>query len=148
MSPRNKELSEQMREEARTALLAAAGKLFADQGYFKSKVSDVARAAGMSQGNVYWYFASKEELLKALLADGFDRLGEILVESAALPANSESYSDHSLDCGTGYAYRVRAYRAADGVFSSYSEVKMAVTWQCEGTPGYHTYLPILLNRFP
>ena len=77
MSPRNKELSEQMREEARTALLAAGRQLFSEQGYFKSKVSDVARAAGMSQGNVYWYFSSKEELLKAVIRPVFALSGGI-----------------------------------------------------------------------
>jgi AcrR family transcriptional regulator len=36
----------------------------------------------MSQGNVYWYFSSKEDLLKAVLADGFEALGS-LIEGAA-----------------------------------------------------------------
>ncbi len=85
MSPRNKELSEEMRAHSRDALLKAARKLFAAQGYFNCKVSDIAREAGMSQGNVYWYFSSKEDLLKAVLADGFDTLGGILAQAAALP---------------------------------------------------------------
>jgi AcrR family transcriptional regulator len=32
---------------------------------------EIAREAGMSQGNVCWFFKSKEDLLKAVLADGF-----------------------------------------------------------------------------
>jgi AcrR family transcriptional regulator len=36
----------------------------------------------MSQGNVYWYFSSKEELLKAVLADGFETLGALMQQAA------------------------------------------------------------------
>jgi len=72
--PRSRETSERMRAEARERILVSAGKLFAERGYFNCKVSDVARAAGMSQGNIFWYFPGKEMILKSILADGYDRL--------------------------------------------------------------------------
>ena len=90
MSPRSKELNEEMRAQSIQSLVTTARQMFAERGYFNCKVSDVARAAGMSQGNVYWYFSSKEDLLKAVLADGFDRLGNILEEIAA---SSGSFSE-------------------------------------------------------
>jgi AcrR family transcriptional regulator len=74
-----------MRAQSRAALISAARKLFAEKGYFNCKVSDVARQAGMSQGNVYWYFSSKEDLLKAVLGDGFESLGEALAQAAEGP---------------------------------------------------------------
>jgi AcrR family transcriptional regulator len=82
---RNKETSQEMRTQSRAALLSAARRLFAEQGYFNCTVSDIARQAGMSQGNVYWYFDSKETLLKAVLADGFETLGAMLEAAAARP---------------------------------------------------------------
>ena len=88
MSPRSKKLSEEMRAQSRTALIEAARKLFAEQGYFNCKVSDIALQAGMSQGNVYWYFSSKEELLKAVLADGFETLDQIWAAAGHLPGSS------------------------------------------------------------
>jgi len=80
--PRNKTISEQMRAQTREKILTTARRLFAGRGYFNCKISDIAREAGMSQGILYWYFASKEELLKSVLADGFETLGQ-LTESAA-----------------------------------------------------------------
>jgi AcrR family transcriptional regulator len=97
MSPRSKELSAEMRAQSRTALLDAARKLFAEQGYFNCKVSDIAREAGMSQGNVYWYFSGKEELLKAVLADGFETLGAVLAGAAAHQGTAAEKFDFLID---------------------------------------------------
>lgn len=83
--PRSKKVSERMRAESRAKILAAARRLFAQQGYFKCKVSDIAREAEMSQGNVYWYFSSKEHLLKAVLKDGFEALGADVKEAHTHP---------------------------------------------------------------
>ncbi|MFI0406682.1 TetR/AcrR family transcriptional regulator [Actinomadura sp. 3N508] len=49
------------------AFLDAARKVFAEQGYFNAKISDIARAAGKSPGSFYNYYENKEELLEALL---------------------------------------------------------------------------------
>lgn len=83
--PRNSEQNEQMRAESREKIITTARQLFAERGYNGCNVSDIARQAGMSQGNIYWYFSSKEELLKAILADAFEALGMMLSEVAAHP---------------------------------------------------------------
>jgi AcrR family transcriptional regulator len=85
--PRKKETNLEMRTYSRAALLSAARHLFAEQGYENCTVSAIARAAGMSSGNVYWYFSSKEELLKAVLADGFETM-EAMMEKAASRSDS------------------------------------------------------------
>lgn len=86
--PRSKKVSEAMRAESRKALLKAARKLFAEQGYFNCTVSAVAAEAGMSQGNLYWYFPSKEALLQAVLAGGFESLATLAQEAAAGPGQA------------------------------------------------------------
>lgn len=53
----------------REAILRAAIKVFAHFGYFNSKVSDIAREAGIADGTVYLYFKSKDEILHSI----FDR---------------------------------------------------------------------------
>ncbi len=53
----------------REAILRAAIKVFANRGYFNSKVSDIAGEAGIADGTVYLYFRSKEEILHSI----FDR---------------------------------------------------------------------------
>lgn len=85
--PRSKQVSEQMRSAARAQIVAAARKLFSGPGYFRCRVSDVAREAGMSSGNVYWYFASKEQLLKAVLEEGLAAQEAVLADAASHPGS-------------------------------------------------------------
>ncbi len=58
--------------DKREAILRAAIKVFARNGYFNSKVSDIAGEAGIADGTVYLYFKSKEEVLHSI----FDRAME------------------------------------------------------------------------
>jgi TetR/AcrR family fatty acid metabolism transcriptional regulator len=55
--------------DKREAILRAATTVFAHNGYFNSKVADIAREAGVADGTVYLYFKSKEEILHSI----FDR---------------------------------------------------------------------------
>ncbi|MDQ2937755.1 MAG: TetR family transcriptional regulator [Acidobacteriota bacterium] len=55
--------------DKREAILRAAIRVFAGNGYFNSKVADIAREAGVADGTVYLYFKSKEEILHSI----FDR---------------------------------------------------------------------------
>ena len=66
-------------------ILRAAIKVFARSGFFNSKVSDVAREAGVADGTVYLYFKNKDDILVSIfnnymdeaLAEGRARLQEI-----------------------------------------------------------------------
>ncbi len=48
------------------AILRAAITVFAEKGYFNSKVADIASEAGVADGTVYLYFKSKEEILHSI----------------------------------------------------------------------------------
>jgi TetR/AcrR family fatty acid metabolism transcriptional regulator len=58
--------------DKREALLRAATRVFARNGYFNSKVADIASAAGVADGTVYLYFKSKEEILHSIFDRGVD----------------------------------------------------------------------------
>ncbi len=51
------------RARKRLRILEAATELFVSQGYRKTSVDEVARAAGVSKGTVYLYFKGKTDLL-------------------------------------------------------------------------------------
>ncbi|MFQ3580946.1 MAG: TetR/AcrR family transcriptional regulator [Chloracidobacterium sp.] len=53
-------------------ILRAAIKVFARNGYFNSKVSDVAREAGVADGTVYLYFKNKDDLLFSIITEMLD----------------------------------------------------------------------------
>jgi len=54
------------REEKRQLLIQAAARVFAEQGFSSTRVSDIAERAGVAKGTVYEYFTSKEELFFAV----------------------------------------------------------------------------------
>lgn len=53
------------KQATRSALRAAAGRLFAQRGYEKTTIRDVAREAGVTERTVYRYFEGKEDLFAA-----------------------------------------------------------------------------------
>jgi AcrR family transcriptional regulator len=57
------------RAQTRARLLKAAGTVFAERGYDRASLDDVAVAAGLTKGAVYSSFASKEELFYALMRE-------------------------------------------------------------------------------
>ncbi|WP_137939301.1 TetR/AcrR family transcriptional regulator [Chitinivorax sp. B] len=63
----------QRRKEARPSeITAAALALFVQRGFSATKLDDVAKAAGITKGTLYLYFASKEELFKAAVRDTWE----------------------------------------------------------------------------
>lgn len=80
MSPRTKEQFEQLRESSRTEILNAALELFAQNGFHGTSISQIAEKAGISKGLMYNYFKSKDDLLRTIIDDGFQKLGEIMAE--------------------------------------------------------------------
>ncbi|XZG70921.1 TetR/AcrR family transcriptional regulator [Chitinibacteraceae bacterium HSL-7] len=64
------EAQRRRRKETRPGeILTAAFALFAEKGFAATKMDDIARAAGVSRGTPYLYFANKEELFKAVLRE-------------------------------------------------------------------------------
>lgn len=80
MSPPTPEQSERIREERREQILKAALQVFAEKGYHNARVSDVAARVGVSQGAIYWYFKSKEELFETAFMSQLDAMFAPIVQ--------------------------------------------------------------------
>ncbi len=65
--------SQKLSDLRREQILEAAIKVFSEKGFQVAKMQEVANAAGVSNGTVYNYFRSKDELLLALLAQLSER---------------------------------------------------------------------------
>jgi TetR/AcrR family fatty acid metabolism transcriptional regulator len=50
-------------------IIAAAIRVFARSGYYNSRVSDIAREAGIASGTIYLYFKTKDEILVTLFRE-------------------------------------------------------------------------------
>jgi AcrR family transcriptional regulator len=60
-------VSEEDKGIRRESILAAAKSVFAERGFHATTIGDIAKAAGLSYGSVYWYYESKEALFHALM---------------------------------------------------------------------------------
>ena len=60
--------------DKRERILQAAVKVFARNGFHATRVSEVAKAAGVADGTIYLYFDSKESLLVSLFEDRVEKL--------------------------------------------------------------------------
>ena len=50
-------------------IIDAAVRVFARKGYWNSRVSEIARAAGIAAGTIYLYFETKEDILVTVFRD-------------------------------------------------------------------------------
>ncbi len=83
--PRSRELNEQMKAERREQILATASKLFAEKGLAATKITDIAAAAEISQGLLYHYYKSKEEIFVELIRGAFERMSAAATGLETLP---------------------------------------------------------------
>jgi AcrR family transcriptional regulator len=54
--------------QRRSQIFEAAAELFSHSGYHGVTVDAIARRAGISKGNLYWYFRSKQEIFQLLVS--------------------------------------------------------------------------------
>jgi AcrR family transcriptional regulator len=73
---RNHDENQRIKDERREQIMSAALRVFASKGLYAAKISDIAEAAGISQGLAYRYFGSKEDIYTTLIADAFTKLNE------------------------------------------------------------------------
>jgi len=56
------------KEQKREAILDAAIRIFAEKGFHSSRISDVAKEAGVAEGTIYLYFKNKDDLLLSVFS--------------------------------------------------------------------------------
>jgi AcrR family transcriptional regulator len=125
--------------DRREVILREAAELFARQGVAATTVREIADAAGILSGSLYHHFASKDDIVDAVLStflselrtrydevlssggDAADRLRGLVAASLATvashPRATEIYQNdaHRLSAGNGYSYveeSAKAVRAA------------------------------------
>jgi TetR/AcrR family fatty acid metabolism transcriptional regulator len=65
-------------DDKRERILRAAVKVFAKKGFYASRVSEIAKAAGVADGTIYLYFDGKDDVLESLFEDRTERLLTVL----------------------------------------------------------------------
>ncbi len=70
-------------EERRTEMIAAAARLFAQQGFVRTSVSEIASAVNVAKGLFYYYFTTKDDMVKAVIEGYCSYLGTVAEEIAS-----------------------------------------------------------------
>jgi len=78
---KKKDASPPPAEGKRERILDAAIKVFAAEGFYNAKVSQIAHEAGVADGTIYLYFKSKDDLLINLFEDRMERVNANLREA-------------------------------------------------------------------
>jgi TetR/AcrR family fatty acid metabolism transcriptional regulator len=77
-------------EGKRERILEAAIKVFAAEGFYNAKVSQIAHEAGVADGTIYLYFKSKDDLLINLFEDRMERVNANLREAIETESTAEA----------------------------------------------------------
>lgn len=109
--------------ERRAKLLAGAASLFAQKEYEDITIGEIAEAAGISRGSLYYYFASKDEILAELLHDVFLNLVDSIAEIKASEWSAAEKLAKSIQLLMGsyaqnYPYQYWYLRVQGGSFSA------------------------------
>lgn len=64
--------------DKRERILRAAIKVFARKGFYATRVSEIAKAAGVADGTIYLYFKNKDDVLIRIFEDRLTKLLEYL----------------------------------------------------------------------
>lgn len=73
-----------LKEEVRQNILSSAKKLFYEKGYANATIRDIAKLSGITVGNVYRYFKSKENVLEGIVEHVHEKILDILSFSEKL----------------------------------------------------------------
>ncbi|MGV9800565.1 TetR/AcrR family transcriptional regulator [Mycobacterium sp. NPDC003449] len=90
----------EMHAQRRAAIMAAAATEFGHNGFDGTSTAAICKRAGIGSGTLFHYFATKQEIVRAIFADDIPRLQELCARAAALPDPDQGLDlliDHLLD---------------------------------------------------
>lgn len=73
MSPRTDKKNKEIRQKTELMIIESALKLFAEEGYAGASMQSISKKSGVSKGNLYNYFTSKQDLLEGVLTFGLNQ---------------------------------------------------------------------------
>ncbi|MET0274492.1 MAG: helix-turn-helix domain-containing protein [Phenylobacterium sp.] len=116
------------KQQTRTKVLAAARRLFSEQGYEGATIRDIAAAAGMSTGAVFANFTDKSDLFREIMMADMAALADAMREAAS---RGKTVDDALLKMfQAGYAFYKTQLPLARAAFS--------VSWTPEDGPMLRT----------
>jgi AcrR family transcriptional regulator len=125
------------KQQTRAKVLAAARRLFSEQGYEGATIRDIAAAAGMSTGAVFANFSDKSDLFREIMVTDMAALADAMREAAN---HGDGVEDRLLRMFTaGYGFYKTQLPLARAAFS--------VGWSPQDGPALRNAAPVqVLNN--
>ena len=120
------------KQQTRVKVLAAARRLFSEEGYEGATIRDIAAAAGMSTGAVFANFSDKSDLFREIMLADMVALGDAMREAAE---RAKGVDDALLKMfSAGYAFYKSQLPLARAAFS--------VGWSPQDGPALRNAAPV------
>ena len=81
------------RPDTRARIQAVALELFAEQGYDKTSLREIAERLDVTKAALYYHFKSKEDIVASLVEDYFGQIDELVAWGRTLPKTSASRAE-------------------------------------------------------
>jgi AcrR family transcriptional regulator len=121
------------KQQTRSKVLAAARKLFSENGYEGATIRDIAAAAGMSTGAVFANFSDKSDLFREIM---FSDISTLVADMREAAGRGRGVEDALLKIfSTGYAFYRTQMPLARAAFS--------VSWAPEEGEVFRKIAPLL-----
>jgi AcrR family transcriptional regulator len=78
------------RPDTRQRIQAVALELFAEQGYDKTSLREIAERLDVTKAALYYHFKSKEDIVASLVEDYFGQIDDLVAWGKTLPRTPES----------------------------------------------------------
>ena len=80
----------QARPDTRQRIQSVALELFAEQGYDKTSLREIAERLGVTKAALYYHFKSKEDIVASLVEDYFGQMDDLIAWGKTLPRTPQS----------------------------------------------------------
>src|SRR6185437_850924 len=81
------------RTDTRSRVQKVALELFAEQGYEKTSLREIAERLGVTKAALYYHFRSKEDIVRSFVEDYRAELEKVIAWGASQPRNPESRAE-------------------------------------------------------
>jgi len=103
-------MAQYKKDEVKDRIDGAALSVFARKGYLSAKVSDISAEAGVSVGNIYRYYANKEDIFYSLIPEDFPAEFQAVIASKIAAAQNSRDSRAIDDMADAFIGFMSVYR--------------------------------------
>jgi AcrR family transcriptional regulator len=105
------------RPDTRARIQSVALELFAEQGYDKTSLREIAERLGVTKAALYYHFKSKEDIVTSLVEDYFGAIDELVAWGKTLPKTPESRAEvlrryYGIVAAAGQVFRMLQHNQA------------------------------------